>query len=113
MAFSLTGFGTTESGVDRRVLRSFSVIATFVFIVSWLAVAISNFGSTRIIGVYVSTSEPAIFSRAKTGHQSGKGSHGSSFFLTEVKVEPLISNAMFKGREGFGVWTINDLVLFN
>lgn len=109
----MNGFGTTEFGVDRRVLRSFIVIVTLVFIVSWLAVAVSNFGSTRINGAVASTSEPAVFSRAKMGHQSGKGSHGSWFFLTEVAGEPLISDAMFKGREGFGVWTIDNLVLFD
>ena len=94
-------------------MRSFIVIAMIVFIVLWLAVAISNFGSIRIIGAVASTSEPAVFSRAKTGHQSGKGSHGSRFFLTEVAGEPLISDAMFKGREGFGARTIDNLVLFN
>ena len=35
------------------------------------------------------------------------------FFLTEVSGEPLVVDAMFKGREGFGVRTIDDLVLFN
>ena len=70
--FSLTGFGAAESGVDRRVLRSFIVIAMLVFIVSWLAVAVSDFGSARIAGAVASTSEPVVFSRAKAGHQSGK-----------------------------------------
>lgn len=94
-------------------MRSFIVIATRVFIVSWLAVAISNFGITRIIGVVASTSELVVFSRTKTGHQSGKGSHGSWFFLTEVAGEPLISDAMFKGREAFSVRTIDNFVLFD
>ena len=58
-------------------------------------------------------SEPAVFSRAKVGHQSGKGCHGFWFFLTEVASEPLIPDDMFEGREGFGVWTIDNLVLFN
>ena len=99
----MTGFGTTESGVDHRVLRSFIVMATLVFTVSWLAVAISNFGSTWINGDVASTSEPIVFSRTKTGHHGGKGSHGSWFFLTEVAGEPLISDDVFKGREGFRV----------
>ena len=71
--FLLTGFGAAESGVDRRVLRSFIIISTLVFIVSWLAVAVLNFGSAQITGDVVSTSEPAVFSRAKAGHQSGEG----------------------------------------
>ena len=66
--FPLTGFGAAEFGVDRRVLRSFVMIATFVFIASWLAVAVSDFGSARIAGAVASTSEPVFFSRAKAGH---------------------------------------------
>ena len=66
--FPLTGFGTTESGIDRCVLRSFIVIAMLMFIVSWLAFVISNFRSSRIIGAVASTSERTIFARAKVGH---------------------------------------------
>ena len=84
-----------------------------VFIASWLAIAVPGFGGARIAGAIASTSKPAIFSRAKAGHQCGKSCHGLRFFLAEVTGEPLISDAMFKGREGFGVWTIDNLVLFN
>ena len=94
----MTGFGAAESGVDRRVLRSFIIIATLVFIASWLAVAVSDFGSARIAAAVVSTSEPAVFSRAKAGHQSSKGCHGFWFFLTEVAGEPLVPDAVFEGR---------------
>ena len=69
----LTGFGAAESGVDRCVMRSFIIIATFVLVASWLAIAVSDFGSSRIAGAVTSTSKPAVFSCAKTGHQSGKG----------------------------------------
>ena len=68
LLFMLTGFGTIESGVDRLVLRSFIVIVTLVFIVSWLAIAVSDFGSARIAGAVTSTSEPPTVSRAKAGH---------------------------------------------
>ena len=84
-----------------------------VFIVSWLAVAVSNFGSARITGDVASTSEPAVFSRAKAGHQSGKGCHRFWFFLTKVAGEPPIPDAVFEGREAFCVRTIDNLVLFN
>ena len=63
--FPLTGFGAAESGVDLCVLRSFIIISTLVFIASWLAVAISNFGGARIICVVASTSKPVVFSRTK------------------------------------------------
>ena len=94
----MTGFGAAESGVDRLVLRSFIIIATLVFIASWLAVAVSDFGSARIAGAVASTSEPAVFSRAKAGHQGGKGWHEFWFFLTEVASEPLVPDALFEGR---------------
>ena len=68
----MTGFGAAESGVDRCVGRSFVIIATFVFAASWLAIAVSDFGGAWIAGAAASTSELAVFSRAKAGHQSGK-----------------------------------------
>ena len=71
--FPLTGFGAAESGVNRCVMRSFIIVVTFVFAASWFAIAVSDFGSARIAGAIASTSEPAVFSRAKAGHQSGKG----------------------------------------
>ena len=68
MTFLLTGFEAAESGVDRCVARSLIIIASFVFAASWFAIAISDLGSARIAGAIASTSEPAVFSRAKPGH---------------------------------------------
>ena len=96
--FPLTGFGTAESGVDRCVVRFFIIIATFVLAASRLAIAVSDFGSAWIAGAVASTSEPAVFSGAKAGHQSGKGWHGFWFFLTKVASEPLVPNAVLEGR---------------
>ena len=64
----LTGFRATESGVDCRIFSIFFVDSTLVFVASWLAVAVSNFGSARITGVVASTSEPVVFSCAKASH---------------------------------------------
>ena len=94
----MTGFGAAESGVDCYVVRPLITIATFVLIVSWFPIAVSNFGSAWVIGIVASTSETFVFSHAKAGHQSGKGWHGFWFFLTEVAGEPLIPNTVFKGR---------------
>ena len=109
----MTGFGTAESGIDRCVARSFIIIATFVFAALRFAIVVSDFGSAWIVGVVASTSEPVVFSRAKAGHQSGKGWHGFWFFLTEVAGKPLMPDAVFEGREGFSVRTIDNLVHFN
>ena len=94
----LTGFGTAESGINRCVMRSFVIIAAFVLTMSWFALAIPDFRSARIAGAVASTSEPAIFARTKTGHQSGKGWHGFQFFLTKVASEPFVPDAVFEGR---------------
>ena len=58
-------------------------------------------------------SQPAVLSRAKAGHECHEGHHGLRFFLAEVSGEPLVADIMLKGRQGFGVRTVNDLVLFS
>ena len=109
----LTGFRATESGVDHHVFGIFIVASTLVFVVSWPTFAISGFGGARVAGDVASTSEPAVFSCAKAGHECGKSCHGLRLFLAEVSSEPFITNAMFKGREGFNIRTVDNLVLFN
>ena len=64
----LTGLSATEYGVDHCVLGSCIIVATLVFIVSWLAIVVPDFGGARIAHAIASTSEPAIFSHAKVGH---------------------------------------------
>ena len=109
----MTGFGATESGVDRRVLGSFVIVLALVLVASWLAIAVPGFGGARVAGAIASTSKPAILSLAKAGHKCGKGCHALRLFLAEVSGDPFIMDAMFKGREGFDVRTIGNLVLFN
>ena len=41
--FPLTGFRSTESGIDCRVFGVVAVVATLVSVATWLAVAISGF----------------------------------------------------------------------
>ena len=109
----LTGFRATESGVHRCIFSIFVVASMLVFVASWLTVAISGFGGARVAGVVPSTSEPAVFSRAKAGQKCGKGCHGLRFLLAEVSGKPLVSDTMFEGREGFGIRKIHNLILFN
>ena len=61
-------FRASESGVYRRDFVIFVVNSALVFVASSLSVAISGFGGARVAGAVASTSEPAIFSRAKAGH---------------------------------------------
>ena len=109
----MTGFGAIESGIDRRVLRFFVIVSMLVLVASWLAFAVPGFGGARVAGAIASTSEPAILSRAKAGHKCGEGCHGFRLFLAEVSGKPLVSDAMLEGREGFGIRTIHNLVLFD
>ena len=51
----LTGLRATESGVDRRVLGVVSVASTLVFVVSGLAVAVSDFKSARFACIVIAT----------------------------------------------------------
>ena len=94
-------------------MGSFVIVLTLVLVASWLAVAVPGFGGSRVAGAIASTGKPAILSHTEAGHKCGKGCHGLRLFLAEVSGEPLILNAMFEGREGFGVQTIHNLVLFN
>ena len=64
----LTGSRAPESGIDRRVVRTFFLVLTLVFIASWLPVDIPDFGCARVAGA--STGQPAIFTRAKAGHKA-------------------------------------------
>ena len=80
----LTGFRATESGINRHVFGILVVASTFVSVASWLAIAISGFRGARVAGAVASTSEPAVFSRTKAGHECRKGCHRLRLFLAEV-----------------------------
>ena len=45
----LTGLGTTESGIDCRVIGVVTITSTFVSVASELAVAIFGLGGARVI----------------------------------------------------------------
>ena len=83
-----------------------------VLVASWFAIAIPGFKSAWVASAIASTSEPAIFSRAKACHKCGKGCDGVRLFLAEVSGEPFVSDTVFKGREGFDTRTVHNLVLF-
>ena len=68
MASSFDRVETPESGVDRRVVRTFFIVSTLAFIASWLPVAIPNFGCTWVAGA--STGQPAVLARAEAGHKA-------------------------------------------
>ena len=51
MAFSLTGLGAIESGIDSHVFGVIAIISTLVSVMSGLAVAISGFESAILLEV--------------------------------------------------------------
>ena len=51
----LTGFGATESGVDRRVIGIVTVASTLVPVASGLAVAISGFRGAKFACIIIAT----------------------------------------------------------
>ena len=85
---------------------------TLVSIASGLAIVVVDIRGTGIDWRGATASQPAILTRAKVGHECREGRHGLWFFLAEVSSEPLIVDIMLKGRQGFGVRTIDYLVLF-
>ena len=109
----LTGLGATESGVDCRVIGIVTIASAFVSVASDLAVAIFDLGGTRFAFCVFAMGQPAILARAKAGHECREGCHGLRLFLAEVAGEPFVTDAMFKGRWGFGIRTVDDLVLFS
>ena len=58
-------------------------------------------------------SQPAVLARTEVGHECRVGHHGLRFFLAEVSGEPLVMDIMLKGRQGLGVRTVDNLVLFS
>ena len=63
----LTGFRTTESGIDCHIICVVIVAMALVFIVARFTITIPGLGS---VGVAVaSTSQPAIFTHTEAGHK--------------------------------------------
>ena len=100
-----------ESGVDCRALWTISFSPALVLVAPWFPISISELGCTWVAGA--ASCQPAILSRAKASHECREGHHGLRFFLVEVSGEALIADIMLKGRQGFGVRTVDNLVLFS
>ena len=58
-------------------------------------------------------SQPAILARAKAGHECREGCHGLRLFLAEMPGKPLVADIMLESRQGFGIQTVDYLVLFS
>ena len=111
--FPLAGLGAAGSGANYSVIGVIAVASTFVPIAPELASAILGLRGACLAGCVVTTSQPTVLSRAKVGHECREGRHGLRLFLAEVSGEPLIVDIMLKGRQGLGIRTVDNLVLFS
>ena len=80
----LAGLGATESGVDCGVIGVVVIASAFVPIAPELAGAVLGLKGACLAGCVLATSQPAILTRAKVGHECRKGCHGLRLFLAEV-----------------------------
>ena len=109
----LTGLRATESAVDRCILGVVTIVSALVSIASRLAFVAFNFRGAGVARIVFAMGQPTVLARTKAGHECREGCHGLRFFLAEVSSKPLITDIMLKGRQGFGVRTVNYLVLFS
>ena len=94
---SLAGLGAVESGINRGVIGAITIVSAFVPIVPELAGAVLGLGGACLAGCVFATSQPAILTRAKAGHECCEGCHGFRLFLAEVAGEPFVTDAVFDG----------------
>ena len=74
--FPLTRLGSTESGVDCRVIGVVAIASAFVSAASELAVAVFDVGGTCFAGYVFATGQPTILTRTKAGHECREGRGG-------------------------------------
>ena len=80
--FPLTGFIASESGINCRILSIVTVNAALLLVATQPATTVPGILITRVLGHIVATSKPAIFSRAKAGHECCEGCHRFQLFLS-------------------------------
>ena len=93
----LAGLGAAESGVNCGVIGVIAIASAFVSIAPELAGAVLGLGGACLAGCVFATSQPAILTRAKAGHECCEGCHGFRLFLAEVAGEPFVTDAVFEG----------------
>ena len=80
----MAGLGATESGVNCGVIGVVTIASVFVSIAPELAGAVLGLGGAYLAGCVFTTSQLAVLTRAKAGHECRKGCHGLRLFLAEV-----------------------------
>ena len=93
----LAGLGATESGVDCGVIGVVAIASAFVSTAPELAGAILGLGGACLAGCVFTTSQPAVLTRTKAGHECREGCHRLRLFLAEVACEPFVTDVVFEG----------------
>ena len=95
--FLLTGFRASESGINCRILSVVAVNAALLLVATRPATTVPGIRITRAVGHIVATSKPAVFSRAKAGHECRECCHRFRLFLSKVPGQPLVTDIVFEG----------------
>ena len=80
----LAGLGATESGVDCGVIGVVAIASAFLSIAPELAGAVLGLSGACLAGCVFATSQLAVLTSAKAGHECHKGCHRLRLFLAEV-----------------------------
>src|SRR3954463_6465588 len=80
--FPLTGFIASESGINCRILSVVAVNAALLLVATRPATVVLGIRITRVLGHVIATSQPAVFSRTKAGHECREGYQRFWLFLT-------------------------------
>ena len=92
----LTGLGAAESGVNCGVIGVIAIASAFVSIALELAGAVLGLGGACLAGRTFTTSQPAVLTSTKAGHECREGCHRFRLFLAKVPGEPLITDVVLK-----------------
>src|SRR3954470_6638318 len=95
--FPLTGFIASKSGINCRILSIVAVNAALLLLATRPATTVSSIRITKVLGHIVATSKPAVFSRAKAGHECRERCHRFRIFLSNVPGKPLITDIVLEG----------------
>ena len=95
---SLSGLGAAESGVNGGIIGVVAIASAFVSDASELAVAVFGLRGACLVGRIFTTSQSALLTHTKAGHEGRGGGHRFRLFLAEVAGEPFIADDIFKDR---------------
>ena len=73
--FRLTEFIAFESGIDCHIFIVVAVNAALVLVATRPAIVVLGIRITRALGHVIAMSQPAVFTRAKAGHECREGCH--------------------------------------